>query len=218
MVMSALHLPTNHQVVKAYYDAIKDLSTLHLFTEGAVSPAFASLLRYGARHYVWTLAEKYPLKRGHRTLYPDGALLDDFKIVHGLWEAKDTDDDLAQEVRKKFATGYPRDNILFQAPNRAILYQNGNQILDEDIRKPNRLVEVLKAFFGYQPPAFERWGLAVDEFKAVIPELAAGVLKLIEQERSTNRRFIQAFDGFMVLCREAINPNLSVQAVEEMLI
>src|SRR5262249_25757999 len=62
------------------------------------------------------------------------------------------------------------------------------------------------------------WELAVDEFKAVIPELAAGVLKLIEQERSTNRRFIQAFDGFMVLCREAINPNLSVQAVEEMLI
>jgi predicted helicase len=109
-------------------------------------------------------------------------------------------------------------SILFQAPERAILWQNGNQILDEDITDPGRLIEVLKAFFRYQPPAFERWELAVEEFKAVIPELAAGVLKLIEQERSTNRRFIQAFDGFMALCHEAINPNLSVKAVEEMLI
>ena len=58
--MNALNLTINHKVVKAYYDAIKDFSTLHLFTEGAVSPAFASLLRYGARHYGWTLAEKSP--------------------------------------------------------------------------------------------------------------------------------------------------------------
>src|SRR5262249_15723963 len=64
--MNALNLATNHKVVQAYYDAIKDLSTLHLFTEGAVSPAFGSLLRYGAHQYGWTLAEKYPLKRGHR--------------------------------------------------------------------------------------------------------------------------------------------------------
>ena len=183
-----------------------------------MSPVFAALLRNCGRQYGWTLAEKAPLKRGNRTLYPDGTLYDDFKIPHGYWEAKDSEDDLAQEVRKKFATGYPRDNILFQAPERAILWQNGHQILDEDITEPARLVEVLKAFFGYQPPAFERWEVAVEEFKAVIPELAAGVLNLIDAERMTNRKFIQAFEAFMALCREAINPNLSVQAVEEMLI
>ena len=132
--MPTLNLKASHNVVKAYYDTLQGFTTLHLFHEGAVSPAFAALLRYGGRQYGWTLAEKYPLKRKDRTLYPDGALLDDFKIVHGLWEAKDTDDDLAQEAKKKFATGYPRDNILFQAPDRAILWQNGNQILDEDIR------------------------------------------------------------------------------------
>src|SRR5882724_8566977 len=115
--MNALNLKTNHKVVRAYYDAIKDLSTLHLFSEGAVSPVFATLLRYCGHQYGWTLAEKYPLKRGNQTLYPDGTFLDDFKIIHGLWEAKDSEDDLAQEVRKKFATGYPRDNILFQAPD-----------------------------------------------------------------------------------------------------
>jgi Type ISP restriction-modification enzyme, coupler domain len=216
--MPQLNLKSTHNVVKNYYDSLNEITTLHLFHEGAVSPAFASLLRYCARQYRWTLVEKSPLKRGNRTLYPDGTLFDDFKIPHGYWEAKDTEDDLAQEVRKKFATGYPRDNILFQAPERAILWQNGNQILDQDITEPGRLVEVLNAFFGYQPPAFERWEQAVEEFKAVIPELGAGVLKLIQAERETNRKFIQAFDGFMTLCREAINPNLSMQAVEEMLI
>ncbi len=29
---------------------------------------------------------------------PDGALLDSFRLIHGLWEAKDTDDDLDKEI------------------------------------------------------------------------------------------------------------------------
>ena len=79
--MPTLNLKASHNVVKAYYDTLKGFTTLHLFHEGAVSPAFAALLRYCGRQYGWTLAEKYVLKRGNRTLYPDGALLDDFKIV-----------------------------------------------------------------------------------------------------------------------------------------
>ena len=165
----------------------------------------------------WTLAEKSPLKRGQRTIYPDGALFDNFRLVMGTGKQKIPRTILLRRSGRN-SQGYPRDNILFQAPERAILWQNGNQILDEDITEPGRLIEVLKAFFAYQPPAFERWERAVEEFKAVIPELAAGVLKLIEAERTTNRKFIQAFEGFMALCREAINPNLSTQAVEEMLI
>jgi hypothetical protein len=104
--MPLLNLKASHNVVKNYYDTLKGITTLHLFHEGAVSPAFAALLRYCGRQYKWTLVEKSPLKRGNRTLYPDGTLFDDFKIPHGYWEAKDTEDDLAQEVRNKFATGY----------------------------------------------------------------------------------------------------------------
>jgi hypothetical protein len=39
----------------------------------------------------------------------DGALLDNFRLTHGFWEAKDMRDDLPKEARKKFALGYPRD-------------------------------------------------------------------------------------------------------------
>ena len=83
--------------------------------------------------------------------------MDIFKIPHGYWEAKDTDDDLEKEIQKKFEAGYPRDNILFQAPHRAIIYQDGREYFDEDISQPEQLVDALKPFFAYQPPHFEEW-------------------------------------------------------------
>jgi len=216
--MHALNLKPTHKAVKSYYNEIQQLNLLEKPHEGAVSPAFAGLLRHCARQYKWTLVEQYSMQRGTKTIRIDGALVDTFNLVYGYWEAKDIKDDLAREVKSKFEVGYPQDNILFQAPNRAILWQDGNQVLDQDLSQPEVLVDVLKTFFEYQPPAYEEWQRAVEEFKLKVPELAAGLLKIIEGERQTNNTFVQAFDKFATTCREAINPNLSIQAIEEMLI
>ncbi|MEW6355203.1 MAG: type ISP restriction/modification enzyme [Planctomycetota bacterium] len=216
--MTAINLKANHKVVKNYYAELNSLSQLDLFYEGAVSPAFAALLRSCARQFHWTLAEQYRISRGAHSIVVDGALLDAFKLLYGVWEAKDTEDDLDTEVKKKFDLGYPKDNILFQAPDRVIVYQNAAEIFDEPVSKPDFLVEALKVFFDYQPPAFEQWQKAVEEFKIKVPELAAALLDRIEKERPANRKFVKAFDEFSALCHATINPNLSVQAVEEMLI
>ena len=58
--MPTLNLKASHNVVKDYYDTLKGITTLHLFHEGAVSPAFAALLRYCGSQYEWTLVEKIP--------------------------------------------------------------------------------------------------------------------------------------------------------------
>ena len=216
--MNTLTLKPTYKVVKAYYGEIHDVVQLGYRSEGAVSPAFAALLRRCAKQSYWTLVEQYSMRRGGRIIRVDGALVDPFKLVHGVWEAKDTDDDLEKEIKRKFEAGYPNDNILFQAPDRAIIWQNGQEVFDEDISNSDYLIEALNVFFGYQPPAFEQWQQAIEEFKLRVPELAGGLLDLIEKERQTNPRFIQAFREFTALCREAINPNLSTQAVEEMLI
>ncbi len=219
--MLKLKLKPNYKVVRDYYAELDSLMQLSLFSEGAVSPTFAALLRYCAGQFNWTLAEQFSMQArggGGRTIRVDGALLDAFKLLHGVWEAKDSDDDLAREVARKFKAGYPQDNILFQAPERAILWQDGHQVWDADISQPAALVDVLQTFFAYQPPAFEQWERAVDEFKLRVPDLAAGLLELIRAERRSNRRFVQAFDEFATQCRQNINPNLSDQAVEEMLI
>ena len=216
--MTTLNLKPNHKAVKDYYDALHQLTALGASHEGAVSPAFAALLRHCAHQFDWTLLEQHSVKRNGHPIRVDGALADAFRLVHGYWEAKDSGDDLDKEIKKKFAVGYPKDNILFQAPNRVIIWQDARQVLDEDITQPERLIEALRTFFAYQPPAYEQFEQAVEEFKLKVPELASGLLQLIEKERVSNQRFVQAFEGFFNLCRQTINPNISTQAVEEMLI
>lgn len=216
--MRILKLKTNSKPIKAYYAELSNLSQLYLFNEGAVSPAFAGVLRTCAQQMGWTLAEQYTLKREGRTLRVDGALVDAFNLVHGYWEAKDSADDLPREVQKKLQAGYPRDNILFQSLEQTILWQNGREVLRAEITQPSTLIEVLRAFFEYEPPEYEQWERAVVEFKDRVQEIAKGLLEIIERERRESRRFLDAFANFAALCRKAINPNLSDQAVEEMLI
>ena len=217
--MPYLNLKPTHQPVRDYFKALKQAQQLSLLHEGAVAPAFANLLRACASRMGWTLAEQYAIPRkGRRPLRTDGVFLDEFKLRHGVWEAKDSSDDLALEVKKKFSEGYPQDNILFQAPERAILVQNGRILFDEPITDPDNLVTVLKLFCEYQPPEFAQWDVAVEEFKERVPELAQSLLALIEAERKQNRAFRDAFASFTNLMRDAINPNLADSAVQEMLI
>ncbi|MBP7963979.1 MAG: N-6 DNA methylase [Caldilineaceae bacterium] len=216
--MISFTLKPTHKAVADYYAELEGLAQLSLFGEGAVAPAFANLLRAATRGADLTLGEQYVLKRGGRVIRVDGALLDAFKLPYGYWEAKDSADDLDVEIKKKFQVGYPKENIIFQAPERAVVVQDGNRVFDGPITEPDDLVEALRVFFTYQPPAFERWQEAVGEFKNEVPKLAQALIDLIERERRANKKFIIAFDNFANLCRETINPNLADQAVEEMLI
>ena len=51
-----------------------------------------------------------------------------------------------------------------------------------------------------------------------MPELGEALKALIEKEHKSSPRFRNAFDTFFELCRQSINPNLSKDAVEEMII
>ncbi|MFY9223150.1 MAG: type ISP restriction/modification enzyme [Blastocatellia bacterium] len=218
--MRVLDLKPSHKPIKTYYEALNQFEKLGVKHEGAVRTAFQSLLETCGQKFHWTLVaeKKIQISQTKKNIFIDGALIDDFNLIYGYWEAKDSQDDLEKEIRKKFEANYPKDNIIFQEPKRAILYQQGRRVADEDITKPEKLVEVIKQFFEYTPPAYADWDQAVKEFKERIPQLAKGLIELVEKERKTNKKFINAFANFMDLCKESINPNLSEQAVEEMLI
>ena len=98
------------------------------------------------------------------------------------------------------------------------MIQDGREVLDVTLDKPENLVRVLETFFGYTAPAIEAWEEAVAEFKARLPELGEILKAAIETEHTQNIRYRVAFDGFYAQCRAAINPNLSREAVQEMLI
>ena len=217
--MAALSLRPTHKPVKEYYAALQRFTDQGVKHEGAVKSAFHSLLETCARQRDWTLIPEFEIRRPkQRPLRADAALVNKFNITHGFWEAKDSQDDLEKEARKKFALGYPQDNILFQAPSRAMLFQDRQLVLDADLTKPEALLDALNAFFAYTPPAYEQWETAVGEFQQRVPELGQGLKDIIEAERKTNQRFVTAFTEFAALCRASLNPNLRDEAIEEMLI
>ena len=148
----------------------------------------------------------------------DGALVDEFNLPHGFWEAKDSGDDLEKEIKAKFALGYPRRNILFQSPERGVLYQNGIRVLDESLAKPEQITEILRTFLAYEEPEIGEWDKASGDFKDRIAEHGRKLAELLNKERNKNPKFRHAFDGFVSLCRDSLNPTLSEAAVEEMLV
>jgi predicted helicase len=217
--MPTLTLKPTHRAVTAYYDSLAQFEKLGIKHETAVRSAFQELLEICGRQFDWKLVPEYPLTRkGKASLKADGALLDIYGLNHGLWEAKDMDDDLEKEIKAKFALGYPRENILFWQPARAVLYQNGQKFYEADLTRPDDLVHILALFLEFAPPAIAEWEKAVEEFKYKVPQIAVSLKQLIEKERQTNPRFISAFDDFLSLCRGSLNPNISLEAVENMLI
>ena len=217
--MPTLNLKPTHKSVKSYYAALERFAQLGVTHESAVRAAFQTLLETCARQCGWTLVPEYAISpQRNKRIVVDGALVDDFRLTHGYWEAKDIDDDLPAEVARKFAAGYPRDNILFQTPRRAILWQNGLMVVDNDLTDAAQLIETLQTFFGYRPQEYAAWEEAVAQFKDRVADIGRGLAQLIQQERQSNSRFTAAFADFLDKCRQSINPNLAEAAVEEMLI
>ena len=217
--MTTLNLKPAHKPVKAYYEALAQFDRLGVTHETAVRSAFQSLLESCGKKFKWTLVLEHPIALPqNKRIAVDGALIDDFNLAHGYWEAKDIHDDLPKEVSRKFEAGYPRTNILFQTPERAILWQNNQLVIDNDLSDPKLLIETLKTFFSYRPPEIAEWQEAVAQFKDKVPDIGRGLAELIEKERESNRGFNDAFTDFFEKCRSSLNPNLSEAAVEEMLI
>ena len=217
--MPKLNLKPNHKAIRDYYATLQAYDKHDITHEGAVSSPFETLLHTCAKQVNATLVPQYPMRspNGNRIVI-DGALLDEYGLPLAYWEAKDIDDDLIRAVQEKREVGYPLDNTLFQTPQRAILYQNGQVALDLNITEAANLIAALQYLFAYVPPALDNWQTAVTDFREHVPDLANKLKELIAHRHETDPSFKKAFTDFYDTCRTAINPDLSQDAVEEMLI
>ena len=217
--MPKLNLKSSHKAIRDYYATLQQYDKHNATHEGAVSNPFAFLLDTCAKQINATLIPQYTMRtpQGNRIVI-DGVILDEYGLPFAYWEAKDIDDDLLKAIQDKREAGYPLDNILFQNPQRAILYQNGQIALDLDITEPARLIAALQHLFSYAPPALDNWKTAVADFKEHISDLPIELKERIEQRYATDPVFKKSFFDFYETCRTSINPELSQDAVEEMLI
>ena len=109
-----------------------------------IRPAFQNCLDAYCREHREKLAlvPELPVKG----IIPDGTVKDSLRMARGYWEAKDTHDDLDSEIQKKFNSGYPRGNILFEDSETAVLFQNGNEAMRVDMGRPDELHRLIRRF------------------------------------------------------------------------
>ena len=115
--MSTFPLKPTHKPVKAYFEALATFTKHGHTTEGNTRSAFADLFKKCSSPYGWHLVEEYQFKgTNKKPLRADGALVDDLTLVHGLWEAKDADDDLTKEIKRKREPAIPSPTSFSSPP------------------------------------------------------------------------------------------------------
>ncbi|TMC22161.1 MAG: TIR domain-containing protein [Chloroflexi bacterium] len=196
---AALNTITLRKMIDRYYRELHGYQGKADY-ELAVRSAFQNLLAETARLVKWTLIPEQKIEGGIR---PDGVLRDSFDL----------------RLAKKKADGYPLINTIFENTKKAVLYQNKKPFpVEYDLSKPNDITDLLRQFFTYTEPDIENFEAAVREFKERIPELAQSLLNIIAQEHKLNKRFTAAFDNFTTLCCTSLDPTISTETIDEMLV
>jgi hypothetical protein len=138
-------------------------------TEGIISGAFKDLLKAWSRQLNWQFSAQYEFASTQKNrIRPDGTIFHSVGLPFGYWEAKDTGDDLDDEIRKKLAKGYPQDNIIFENSQVAVLIQNREEVVRCSMVDTQALLKFLNLFFKYQREAIREFRKAVEEFKVYL--------------------------------------------------
>ena len=206
------------------YDHIKryraDLDRLIEFggsdNEQSIRPAFQNCLDAYCRQHRERLMLVPELRTGN--VIPDGTVKDSLRMPRGYWEAKDTRDDLDSEIQRKFDRGYPRDNIIFEDSQTAVLIQNREEAMRADMTKPGELHRLIRSFLDYELPQIEEFRQAQQQFKADLPSVIGNLREAVEQAERENPDYQAAASDFLALCRQSISPDVTEDDVREMLL
>src|SRR5258708_18814228 len=196
MLPNPITIKPNHKAIQHYYETLQSYADLNQTHETGVRTAFIRLLEDTAKLQSWTLVTEVGQKVQGHTIRPDATLYKS-AVPRGYYEAKDTKDDLDSEIRKKIAKGYPLKNIIFEDSRQAVLYQNKQEVFRaENLKDPEQIAHLLNTFFTYTEPVLDTYDQALEHFSEQVPQLARGLVHIIEDAHKTNRRFVTAFEAF----------------------
>src|SRR5205823_13494197 len=117
-----------HRAIRQYYENAEALQRQRVFSEMSTRSAFQFLLGDVAKLKGWTLIAELSEKSGGSLIRPDGPVRDANSLPRGYWEAKDTQDDLDTEIKKKVAHGYPLRNIIYEYAATGFLCQHKHKL------------------------------------------------------------------------------------------
>lgn len=187
--------------------------------ETAIRNAFYNLLNEYAKQKGLMIVTEVTIKAANgKNVTPDGTLKDMLRQDWGYWESKDESDNIDDEIRKKFEKGYPKENILFEDSQTAVLIQNGIETLRVPMKDTEALHRVITAFIGFERPEVQNFRKAIELFKQDIPKVTETIRGIIIAQEKTNKEFIAASEVFLKLCHDSINPDITNDDVREMII
>ena len=204
--------------IDSYYEQLRELIEFGGATnEENIRPAFQNcLVAYCGEH-----SERFvlvPELRSDRSNKPDGTIRDSLRMTRGLWEAKDTHDDLDREIRNKLGQGYSGDNILFENSRTAVLLQGDQEVLRTDMANAAALDDLIRRFLDYELPEIQEFRDARQQFKDDLPAVLESLRETIVEAEASNAEYQGAAQLFLELCHQSISPKVTNDNVREMLI
>ena len=185
--------------------------------EENIRPAFQNCLSaYCAEHSERLVL--VPELRSDRSNKPDGTVRDSLRMTRGLWEAKDTHDDLDREIRNKLSQGYSGDNILFEDSRTAVLFQDRQEMMRVDMTDSVALDGLVRQFLAYELPEIQEFRDARQQFKDDLPAVLENLRETIVDSEASNPRYQEAERIFPEWCHQSISSAVSNDNVREMLI
>ena len=190
--------------------------------EQSIRRAFAVCLDSYCRDHREKLALVDELDAGSRAtgqeIRPDGTVKDSLRMTRGYWEAKDSHDDLDAEIQAKFNRGYPRDNIVFEDSQTAVLIQNGGEAMRVDMTRPSDLHRLIQRFLDYELPEIEEFRQARQQFRDDLPAVLESLRAVVAEAEANNPDYQAAAAIFLSVCHRSISPDVSDADVREMLL
>ena len=204
--------------IERYYSELSQLIEIGgLANEENIRSAFQNCLAaYCAEHPERLLL--IPELRSDSSNKPDGTIRDSLRMTRGLWEAKDTYDDLDREIRNKLSQGYSSDNIVFEDSRTAVLFQDQQEVMRTDMTDPAALHELIRKFLNYELPEITEFREARHQFKTDLPTVLEKLRETVLEAESGNPGYQEAARIFLELCHQSISPDVSNDNVREMLI
>ncbi|MBW1650631.1 MAG: N-6 DNA methylase, partial [Deltaproteobacteria bacterium] len=183
------------------------------------------------RSYFWQLLNQYAHKQNYEVILeagcmgtkgkkviPDGAVKNSFGLDIGLWESKDEKDTLDDEIAAKFNKGYPNYNILFEDSQTAVLFQRGSEVMRVPVRDPKKLNRIITEFISFKNNNIYKFEEALEKFKEDIPVIVETLRNKINTARQQNKKFLDASQTFLELCKAEINPDITDADIREIII
>lgn len=187
--------------------------------ELSIKSAFKALVNIYAKSKSLILVDElnYPTNFG-TIVQPDGTLRDAIRLNWGYWESKDLKDNIDQEIENKIRIGYPTSNIIFENSEIFVLYQNEKEVYRCTISDVEDLDILLKKYISFQPREIKEFYRAIERFKEELPKILLVLRENISKKRQESSKLKSIMSDFLEVCREAINPNMIIEDVQEMMI